>query len=75
MPYPVSKDDSQWLEELGPERFQILRKAGTERAWTGELLGEKRPWEFSDVEGVGMSYLTRAPSLNQGQVGRLSGIP
>jgi peptide-methionine (R)-S-oxide reductase len=46
MSYPVSKDESQWLEELGPERFEILRKAGTERAWTGELLGEKRPGLF-----------------------------
>ena len=46
MPYPVSKDENQWLEELGPERFQILRRAGTERAWTGELLGEKRPGIF-----------------------------
>jgi peptide-methionine (R)-S-oxide reductase len=46
MSYPVSKDDNQWLAELGPERFSILRKAGTERAWTGELLGEKRPGVF-----------------------------
>lgn len=46
MSYPVSKDDDQWLADLGPERFTILRRAGTERAWTGELLREKRPGVF-----------------------------
>jgi peptide-methionine (R)-S-oxide reductase len=46
MSYPVSKDDDQWLAELGPERFTVLRRAGTERAWTGELLAEKRPGVF-----------------------------
>lgn len=47
MTYPVSLDDSEWLKKLGPERFEVLRRAGTERAWTGELLGEKRPGRFS----------------------------
>ena len=46
MAYPVSKDDATWLKELGPERFHVLREAGTERPWTGELLKEKRPGVF-----------------------------
>ena len=46
MSYPVSKDDEQWLAELGPERFTVLRRAGTEPAWTGELLAEMRPGVF-----------------------------
>lgn len=46
MSYPVSKSDDEWLAALGPARFDVLRRAGTERAWTGELLGEKRPGVF-----------------------------
>lgn len=40
--YAVEKTEQQWLNELGEERYQVLRQAGTERAWTGELLDENR---------------------------------
>ncbi|MGM7668402.1 peptide-methionine (R)-S-oxide reductase MsrB [Microbacterium sp. A93] len=42
MDYNVKKTDAEWREELGDEEFAVLRKAATERAWTGELLDEKR---------------------------------
>jgi peptide-methionine (R)-S-oxide reductase len=42
MTYDVSKTDDEWRVELNPQEFQVLRLAGTERAWTGELLDEKR---------------------------------
>lgn len=42
MDYSVKKTDDEWLEELGDEEFAVLRKAATERAWTGELLDEGR---------------------------------
>jgi peptide-methionine (R)-S-oxide reductase len=32
----VQKTDAQWREELTPEQYQVLRKAGTERAFTGK---------------------------------------
>jgi len=35
---PVEKTEEQWLAELGPQRYAILREAGTERPFTGELL-------------------------------------
>jgi peptide-methionine (R)-S-oxide reductase len=42
MTYQVNKSEQEWREELGEERYTVLRKAGTERPWTGELLDEKR---------------------------------
>jgi peptide-methionine (R)-S-oxide reductase len=32
----IAKTDAQWREELTPEQYQVLRKAGTERAFTGK---------------------------------------
>ncbi len=40
--YAVKKTEAEWRAELGEERYQVLRQAGTERAWTGELLDESR---------------------------------
>ena len=42
MAYEVDKTDEQWRAELSPEQYAVLRQAGTERAWTGELLDESR---------------------------------
>src|SRR5689334_14272823 len=35
MPEKIVKTDAEWEKELTPEQFRILRKAGTERAFTG----------------------------------------
>ena len=32
----IEKTDDQWREELTPEQYSILRRAGTEPAFTGE---------------------------------------
>ncbi len=42
MSYEISKTDEQWRSELSADEYAVLRKAGTERPWTGELLDEKR---------------------------------
>ena len=34
--YPIQKTEAQWKEELGPERYHILRGKGTERPHTGK---------------------------------------
>lgn len=47
MNYPVNKSDDQWREELTEFEYHVLREAGTERAYTGELLEEKREGTFS----------------------------
>ncbi|MCQ2001090.1 peptide-methionine (R)-S-oxide reductase MsrB [Arthrobacter zhaoxinii] len=38
---PVQKTDEQWREELTPQEFAVLRKAGTERPYTGEYWDTK----------------------------------
>lgn len=47
MDYPVKKTDEQWREELNEFEYHVLRQAGTERAYTGELLEEHREGIFS----------------------------
>jgi peptide-methionine (R)-S-oxide reductase len=37
MAYDVEKTDDQWRSELSAEEYQVLRKAGTERAFVGKL--------------------------------------
>ena len=32
----IQKTDDQWREELTPEQYDVLRKGGTERAFTGK---------------------------------------
>jgi len=33
----ISKSDAEWRAELTPEQYKVLRKGGTERAFTGAL--------------------------------------
>jgi len=40
------KSDSEWRSELSEEQYRILREAGTEAAFTGELDAEKRNGKF-----------------------------
>jgi peptide-methionine (R)-S-oxide reductase len=35
--------DADWREKLSPEQYQILRQAGTERAFTGKYEKNKAP--------------------------------
>jgi peptide-methionine (R)-S-oxide reductase len=46
MSSPVRKTDQEWLAELGPDRFHVLRRAGTEPPFTGELLNVKDDGTF-----------------------------
>ncbi|MGA1532062.1 MAG: peptide-methionine (R)-S-oxide reductase, partial [Aquiluna sp.] len=46
MNYEVFKTDEQWRQELSEFEYHVLRMAGTERAYTGELLEEKRSGSY-----------------------------
>jgi peptide-methionine (R)-S-oxide reductase len=45
MTYEVEKTDDEWRTELTPEQFQVLRRQGTERAFSGQY------WDCHD-DGV-----------------------
>ena len=45
--YPVQKTEDEWKAELTPEEYAVLRKAGTERAWTGEYNDTKTEGVYS----------------------------
>ena len=47
MTYSVNKSDDEWRAELSEFEYHVLREAGTERAYTGELLEEARVGTFS----------------------------
>lgn len=38
--------DEEWRRRLTPEEYEVLRKHGTERAYTGCLLGTKDPGTY-----------------------------
>ncbi|MEI6446862.1 MAG: peptide-methionine (R)-S-oxide reductase MsrB [Actinomycetes bacterium] len=46
-PTPISCSEEEWREKLGPERYEILRRAGTERPFSGELNDVKEPGTFT----------------------------
>src|SRR6185295_15871844 len=50
MGYQVEKTDQEWREQLSREEYAVLRRAGTERAFTGE---------YTDTKTVGV-YRCRA---------------
>ena len=45
----VVKTDAEWRELLSEEQFQVARRGGTERAFTGIYWDEKRPGIYACV--------------------------
>lgn len=46
MVYEIEKTDAQWLASLSAPAYRVLRQAGTEAPWSGELLDEHRDGTF-----------------------------
>lgn len=57
--------EEEWLARLGPEKYQILRQAGTERAFTGEYEGNKSPGMYK-CAGCGAPLFSSDTKYNSG---------
>ena len=43
----IHKSDEEWKEQLTPEEYAVLRKAGTEAPFTGEYVDMKADGDFT----------------------------
>jgi peptide-methionine (R)-S-oxide reductase len=48
-PAKVTKRDEEWRKQLTPEQYYVTRQHGTERAFTGPFLQEKRSGIYACV--------------------------
>ena len=70
----VAKTDQEWRAQLTPEQYQITRRQGTERPFSGAYCDSKAPGSMP-VSAVDWSCSSPRPNMIQGQAGRASGSP
>ena len=63
--FEVTKTEAQWRKILTPEQFEVLRKAGTERAGTSPLTAEHRQGKFA-CAGCNLPLFTSETKFESG---------
>ena len=61
----VIKSDEQWREELTPEQYEVTRRGGTERAFTGPYVNEKGTGMYKCV-GCGTELFSSGTKFDSG---------
>ena len=61
----VEKTDAEWQAELSEEEYRILRRKGTERAFTGEFWDDKEPGIYT-CGGCGLELFDAKAKFKSG---------
>jgi peptide-methionine (R)-S-oxide reductase len=62
---PMNKSDEEWKKQLDPQRYKVLRKKATERAFTGELLHNKETGVYT-CAGCGTELFSSESKYDSG---------